>query len=148
RSAFIVMTSIATVSWFTVLGPLYTQADKTWLEKTIGAAYPAGDVLLLCALVGGMARGWIARRDPALAPLALGILLFSVSDSAFAYLTLHDAYQSGNPIDVGWSCGFLLVAYAAVRRRTRGSEASGPAVERRWAEAGRRWLPYALVLGI
>jgi hypothetical protein len=128
--AFIVMTSIATVSWFTVLGPLYAQADQTWLEKVIGAAYPAGDLLLLCALVGGMARGWIARRDPALLPLMLGIVLFSVSDSAFAYLTLHDAYQSGHPIDVGWSTGLLLVAYAAVRRSRHQSDASGSATSR------------------
>jgi signal transduction histidine kinase len=145
--AVIVMAGIATVSWFTVLGPVYARADKTWLETLIGLAYPAGDLLLMCALVGGMARGWIARRDPALAPLALGIVLFSIADSAFAYLTMSDSYQSGNPIDVGWSTGFLLIAYAAVRRWAQGASATGRAApQRRWLVATQRAAPYVLVL--
>ncbi|HEV8634098.1 MAG TPA: ATP-binding protein [Chloroflexota bacterium] len=147
--AVIVMTGIATVSWFAVLGPVYSQADKTWLETLIGLAYPAGDVLLMCALVGGMARGWIARRDPALIPLVLGIVLFSISDSAFAYLTMNDLYESGNPIDVGWSTGFLLVAYAAVRRWAQGSAAPGRALlARPWLVATQRAAPYVLVLAV
>jgi signal transduction histidine kinase len=147
--AVIVMAGIATVSWFAVLGPVFSQTDKTWLETLIGLAYPAGDVLLMCALVGGMARGWIARRDPALAPLVLGIVLFSISDSAFAYLTLNDLYASGNPIDVGWSTGFMLVAYAAVRRWAQGSAApERAATTRPWLAATQRAAPYVLVLAV
>src|SRR3712207_6470750 len=58
--AFIIMASIATVGWLTVLGPIYTRANATWAEKLIGLSYPAGDLLLLFALIGGVARGSIA----------------------------------------------------------------------------------------
>lgn len=118
--AMLIMVGIATVSWYAVLGPIYAEAEIGFTEKVIGLAYPAGDVLLMFALVSGVARGWIARRDPVLIPLVSGIVLFIVADLGFTYLTLHDAYASGNPIDIGWPLGFLLVSYAAVRRWVRG----------------------------
>ena len=61
------MACIATVSWFAVLGPIYVKADTSWEEKFFGLIYPAGDVLLLFGLIGGLARGWFARRNPVVA---------------------------------------------------------------------------------
>jgi signal transduction histidine kinase len=146
--AFIAMASIATVSWFAVLGPLYVQADQTWLEKAIGLAYPAGDLLYLFALVGGVARGWIVRRNPIVAPLLVGCGLFVMADLGFTYLTLHDAYASGSAIDIGWPLGVLFLTYAAVLRWSRGPTAGqdAPGPPRRWRGVARRYGLYGLVL--
>jgi diguanylate cyclase (GGDEF)-like protein/PAS domain S-box-containing protein len=149
--AFIVMACIATVSWFAVLGPIYVKADASWDEKFFGLIYPAGDVLLLFGLVGGLARGWFARRNPVVAPLMLGIGLFITADLGFAYLTVNQTYQSGSLIDLGWPLGFLFATYAAVLRWTRGEAAvrnDGPAETPRWLDSVLRLAPYPLVLGV
>ena len=150
--AALIMASIATVSWFAVLGPIFSQSDATLVEKAIGGAYPAGDVLLMFALIGGVARGWIGRRDPVVIPLVVGIGLFIFADFGFNYLTLHDAYVSGSPIDIGWPLGFLFVTYAALRRWAQGptfiigAESQAPAALR--PSALRQVAPYVLVLGV
>lgn len=150
--AMIIMASVATVSWFVVLGPVYSQADTTWAQKFIGLAYPAGDVILMCALVGGLLRGWINRRNPVLIPLVAGIVAFVIADFGFAFLTVHDDYASGSPIDIGWPLGFLLVSYATTVRWSRGatvSEAHHEATdEATWHAKVRTGVPYALVLGV
>ncbi|MGH2366569.1 MAG: putative bifunctional diguanylate cyclase/phosphodiesterase [Chloroflexota bacterium] len=151
--AVIVMASIAAVSWFVVLGPLYSKADVTGLEKLIGLAYPAGDVLYMFALVGGVARGWIARRNPIVLPLVLGISLFIVADLGYTFLTLHDAYESGSPIDLGWPLGILFLTYAAVARWSRGAmplgaATSSPTKLHPWLGLVQRFGLYALVFGV
>jgi diguanylate cyclase (GGDEF)-like protein/PAS domain S-box-containing protein len=149
--AFIVMACVATVSWFAVLGPIYVKADASWDEKFFGLVYPAGDVLLLFGLIGGLARGWFARRNPVVAPLMLGIGLFITADLGFAYLTVNQAYQSGSLIDLGWPLGFLFATYAAVLRLARGEAAvrnDGGAETPRWLDAFLRLAPYPLVLGV
>ena len=153
--ALIIMASIATVSWFFLLGPMYTQADATPAEKYIGLAYPLGDLILMFALVGGVARGWIARRSPVFILLVCGISAFVVADISFAYLTLHDAYLSGSPSDMGWPLGFLLVALAALQRWAKGEqEPAAPLQDTRGDKAspllGRlgQFAPYGLVLGV
>jgi diguanylate cyclase (GGDEF)-like protein/PAS domain S-box-containing protein len=149
--AFIVMACIATVSWFAVLGPIYVKADTSWEEKFFGLIYPAGDVLLLFGLIGGLARGWFARRNPVVAPLILGILLFITADLGFAALTVNDAYQSGSLIDLGWPLGFLFASYAAMLRWSRGAAAvhqSTPGQAPRWLDSVLRLAPYPLVLGV
>jgi len=149
--AFIVMACIATVSWFAVLGPIYVQADTSWEEKLFGLIYPAGDVLLLFGLIGGLARGWFARRDPVVVPLMVGILLFITADFGFAALTVNNAYQSGSLIDLGWPLGFLFATYAAVLRGTRGeakAQPSAPGLVPRWLDKVLRLAPYPLVLTV
>ncbi|HWO93796.1 MAG TPA: diguanylate cyclase, partial [Dehalococcoidia bacterium] len=42
--------------------------------------------------------------------------VFAAADLGFTYLTLQEVYLSGNPIDLGWPLGLLLIGYATVRR--------------------------------
>ena len=149
--AFIVMACVATVSWFAVLGPIYVKADVSWAEKFFGLVYPAGDVLLLFGFIGGLARGWFARRNPVVLPLMLGIGLFITADLGFATLTVNNTYQSGSLIDLGWPLGFLFATFAAVLRWTRGeatmrNDALGESS--RWFDTVLRLTPYPLVIGV
>jgi diguanylate cyclase (GGDEF)-like protein len=148
----IIMASIATFSWFAVLGPIYGQSDSSWLEKLIGLAYPGGDVILMCALIGGMSRGWIASRNPAVLLLIAGIISFIIADFGFAFLTIHNDYASGSPIDLGWPLGFLLVTFAVIMRWSRGPvsiarvTSSAPTPRRTQLQALAASVPYLLVL--
>jgi diguanylate cyclase (GGDEF)-like protein/PAS domain S-box-containing protein len=148
--AFIVMAALATVSWWAVLGPIYAKADAEVAEKVFGLLYPAGDVLLLFALIGGITRGWFARSNPVVAPLMIGIGLFITADLGFAFLTVNDAYQSGNVIDLGWPLGFMFAAYAAAQRLARGEAAmhAPDSEEAPRLERVLRLAPYPLVLGV
>ena len=151
--AFIAMFSIATFSWFTVLGPIASLEDKTWFEKAISFTYPAGDVLLLFALIGGLARGWLTGHGTVVLPLIAGITSFTIADMGFAYLTSTDAYQSGHLVDLGWGLGILLMVYAGVRACSQGIAQAAPVTGSAsplpsWLALGRRYLVYVLVVGV
>ena len=149
--AILIMASIATVSWYVLIGPIYTNSQAALLEKLIGLAYPASDLVLLFAVIGGIARGWASGRNPALLALVAGIILFIVADTGFAFLTLHDAYVSGNPIDLGWPLGLLLVSYAAVQRWSASEDLAPVAVptgEGPIRALLRQLAPYVLVMGV
>ena len=62
-----------------------SEAEVSWEAKFFGLLYPAGDLLLLFALIGGVARGWFAHRNPVVASLLVGIGLFIAADLGFAY---------------------------------------------------------------
>lgn len=146
--ALIVFAGFTTLAWITLLAPLYADHESTSLERTISLAYPLGDLALLTALVGGATRGWIGRRDPALLPLMLGICGLIAADVGFAWLTQHDAYGSGSPIDLGWPLGHMLVALAATRARLRPSAevALHAPSQQRWLTFVRLTAPYLSVL--
>lgn len=132
--------SLLCVSWVTVIGPLYEAGSESWLEMVIGLSYPLGDVALVSIVLIVAARADRGYRGSHLL-LGAGIVAFAVADSGFAYLTLRDAYVSGNPIDVGWAIGYGLMALAAYTYA-----GSRPSSEGRSAGGGvRLLLPYFAV---
>ena len=75
--------------------------------------------------------------------LGLGLGLNAVADSTFAYLTTVRSYDTENPVNVGWTLGYLLIGLAALRAVNSARQA--PEVEGeqvRWRTA----LPYVPVL--
>jgi two-component system cell cycle response regulator len=144
-----VMTAMATFSWYFVLGPTYIEADGTIFAKALGVAYPLWDlVLIYCLLLLSRHFGDIAQRRAG-SLLSLGLTIVVVTDSIFDYQTLHHTYATGGLLDLGWPVGYGLVGLGAVAMRlalagstNRGADTAGPARE------GRLWqalLPYALV---
>jgi len=110
----IVLGSVMALSWYFVLQPLYAQADTGWLAKAIGLAYPLGDLgIVFCALVI-MARSSGDRiLKTSMSFLVSGVIGLAFADTVFAYLTLHERYQTGSFNDPGWAFGWLLIGYAA-----------------------------------
>ncbi|MEI4274160.1 EAL domain-containing protein [Klenkia sp. LSe6-5] len=109
------MTSAAVglVSWETTLGAVV--AGNTGDDRLAGAllvAYPVLDVLLVVLGVLTLARATGDRVPIAL--VVLGVVAFSVADSAFAYVAAADAY-AGDLLDLGWVAGFGCIALAALR---------------------------------
>ncbi|MGN6332959.1 MAG: diguanylate cyclase domain-containing protein [Motilibacteraceae bacterium] len=151
----LVGTGLLTLSWLTVLGPVFHAGADSHLALVISVAYPVGDVL-----VGSLALLALSRtsqhRDVRLLLLAASPCAMAVADSAFAYLTSAGTYATGRLSDTGWLLAALLVVSAA-----HGAGASAPLVHRnpaaepatlrapvadgaRWRVLARRdvWLPY------
>jgi diguanylate cyclase (GGDEF)-like protein/PAS domain S-box-containing protein len=106
--------SLLVVSWSTVLGTVYRAGTGSLVADLISLAYPAGDVVIATMVVILAARAPRVARLP-LYLLAGGLLANLLADSGFAYLTATNKYGPGNPIDVGWMAGYLLIAVAALR---------------------------------
>jgi two-component system, cell cycle response regulator len=78
--------------------------------------YPLADLVLLALVVATVAAGgW--RPDRTWALLALGLVVFTVSDSVFLYQTAVGSYVAGTPVDLGWAAASVLVAWAAWQPR-------------------------------
>ena len=105
--------SLFIISWSTVLGAVYRAGTGKILNDLIGLAYPLSDVVIGTIVVILATRSRRASRLP-LFLLAGGLVANLVADSGFAYLTTTNTYGAGNPIDVGWVAGYLLIAIAAL----------------------------------
>lgn len=106
---------LALVGYFVVY-PLATE-DVSAAERAISVLYPVADVVLMIGpalfvlfMVRGLGAGKLARPWMA---VSAGAVLIALADSGYALLQLHDAYQSGSPVDMGWMLGFSLIAMGA-----------------------------------
>ncbi|HEY0493585.1 MAG TPA: diguanylate cyclase, partial [Candidatus Dormibacteraeota bacterium] len=115
--------SLLVVSWATVLGTVYRLGTGGVLAQMIGLAYPAGDVMVGTMILVLASRAARSMRLPLLL-LAGGLLANLLADSGFAFLTTTNSYGPGNPVDVGWVAGYLLVGIAAWRARSMSNAAS------------------------
>ena len=138
--ALIVGASLMFVAWATFLGELYRAGEGTVREQVIGLAYPVADVVVAAVAVFVVLRAPAGRRTT-IALMAAGLLSLAVADSAFAYLTLNDAYATGGAIDAAWDIGYLLIALAAIRH-----DPSGPRQERNDESRFGLVFPYAAVM--
>ena len=94
--------------------------------RTVTAAYPAGDVLLLAGLAGFFVTA--AWRTPTFVLLVMSLVAMLVADDV--YSVHRSTYVSGGVNDLGWLLSYILWATAALhpsmrelsrprRRRTR-----------------------------
>lgn len=106
--------SLLYLSWATVLGPVFElrgTGEMSYLLWTVNIIYPLGDVAVGAAaliLLGSVERG---RRVP-VALLAAGMLLLSIADST--YVAASTTYETGDPIDLAWITGLLLIGVAGL----------------------------------
>ncbi|MBI2170198.1 MAG: EAL domain-containing protein [Actinobacteria bacterium] len=117
--AFIMAGSFLFVGWAFVLGPAVRAANGDLLTDALSLAYPGGDVLLIAVALYVISRAAPGGRGPYVL-VAAGLVALGLADSGFTYLTLNDAYVTGNPIDVAWNLGFLFVGLGAARRLVKG----------------------------
>jgi len=133
--------------WQFVLRPTYQASDVSLLAKSVGAAYPAGDLVLFFGLFLVLYRSRGGRAGVVLAVFSAGLGVFMASDVAFAYLTLNDTYATGSIVDLGWPIGFLFMGYAGVVQGLWGPDDirdEGETVSAGW----RQSLPLGLLLVI
>ncbi|MHB8190114.1 MAG: diguanylate cyclase domain-containing protein [Ferrimicrobium sp.] len=125
------------LSWATVLGSVAHADVGGSLAFVVGLAYPVSDLVVVTVVVLMVTR---IRARGSLLLLAIGLGMFVIADSTFAYLTAVGSYTSGdNPLTLGWLVGFVLIGEAALRDR-----ASSEVEPTRTASNLSLLLPYLL----
>ncbi|MGH3062688.1 MAG: hypothetical protein ACRDNA_14890, partial [Gaiellaceae bacterium] len=110
--AAIVTVAAGVVAWAFLIEPYAADASLSLLERSLSAAYPLMDVLLLTLLVRLLfAPG---PPSPAFALLVSGVVCTIAADAAFAGLELSGGYTAGTWIDVVWLAGYLCTGAAAL----------------------------------
>jgi hypothetical protein len=107
----IVAIALTSTAWAFGLKSVWLSNSST---KILDLAYPVGDILIGTILILAIRRA-SGQQAGRMAFLLAGVALYSIADSAFAYLNAQGAFGAvGNVIDTGWFAGFLLIGLAAV----------------------------------
>jgi diguanylate cyclase (GGDEF)-like protein len=101
-----------------VYKPLLDHAHSTG-SAAVSAVYPAGDVVVLAALVAGAALTR-AKPLPVWTLLSAAFVTWFVGDVLYVLRVVADTYRIGGLLDSSWSLGFALMASAAAFARTAG----------------------------
>ena len=101
--------------------PADTNAGDVWLA----IIYPAADVAVMTAMITAVPSVAASRRTQSLYVVA-GFAAITVADIWFAALSTAGDYATGHPIDLGWACGFVLIATGAHRARAASAASANP----------------------
>ncbi|MDQ2905420.1 MAG: diguanylate cyclase [Chloroflexota bacterium] len=83
--------TICTLAWYFVLGPFMLQGHQAFFLKLLGAAYPFGDLVMLCCFLILTASSGRLQLRPATWLLLLGIASLIISDTINEYTTLQNS---------------------------------------------------------
>ncbi|ELY71500.1 sensor histidine kinase [Natrinema versiforme] len=142
----LVAVALLAISWQFVLEPMLTESAAGGATLWVSAAYPALDVVLgsVAFVVAAHARG--PRRVP-ITLIAVGIIVWAVGDSAFAYLSITGGYVYSE-FDVIWLAGNLIVALAALHPS---AATPPPEIDRRryaFRETVAPYAPFLLAMAV
>jgi hypothetical protein len=130
------------VSWATILGPIYAHSAAGFEQQFLSLVYPLGDVFVGTLVILALSRMAPAGRRP-FVYLGVGVLLNTVADSTFAYLTTVQNFDTSNPTDMGWTLGYILIGLGALRAM---APADGPTERTVQSTRWRMVLPYVPML--
>ena len=107
--------AMASVSAGFVVDAILGNASASFADTAVSIAYPVGD-LILVGLVAQYAavNGWRLGTTGAL--MAVAFVLWGVTDTSYAYQTIHGTYVAGGIVDGGWAIAWTLLGIAAWRK--------------------------------
>jgi diguanylate cyclase (GGDEF)-like protein/PAS domain S-box-containing protein len=115
--ALILTIGVGLLSWVFVIAPNIHLTGQTWLQTSVGVAYPLGDVFLLAALIRLAVDG--GRRTPAFWLLVSSIVCLLATDSAYNLALLKGTFNYQLSYDAGWIFYYLLWGAAALHPSMR-----------------------------
>jgi diguanylate cyclase (GGDEF)-like protein/PAS domain S-box-containing protein len=118
--ALILTIGVGLLSWVFLIAPNFHLADLSGWEKSIAAAYPLGDVLLLAGVIRLAVDA--GRRTPAFWLLVGSIVSLLAVDSAYNWALLKGTYDHQLIYDAGWIVYYLLWGAAALHPSMRSLE--------------------------
>ncbi|MEV4643169.1 EAL domain-containing protein [Actinoplanes sp. NPDC049548] len=140
--AAMIASSLLLISWLLVLDPMLDEG-AAGLTRAVSLGYPLSGVVLVTVVLHTLA---VLRRDNphagALTVVGVGMVVLGVSDSAYAYISVHHSYTSGGLLDTGWFVAFALVLLAARHPAKAVAVVDGPAEPRAFALL----VPYVPIL--
>src|SRR5205085_4707956 len=127
----IVALALTSTAWGFGLRTVY-ESQQPLTTKVLNLAYPVSDILIGTVLILAIRRATHQQKGR-MALLLVGVAAYSISDSAFSYLTAQGAFGSvGNVLDTGWFAGYLLIALAAIYPAARARLATKQAALDLW----------------
>lgn len=116
-----------TAKLFIILLPIIVSGVYTFLEYKqeqaadttffLGLAYiVGGTVILSAATLGAIVFKQGVLGIPWLV-LALGIVLSTIADVWYSYLSIYNQYTNWHAVNLLWSAGFLVMAYALYKHK-------------------------------
>ncbi len=118
--ALILTIGVGLLSWVFLIAPNIHLTDQTWLQTSVGAAYPLGDVLLLAGLIRLAVDA--GRRTLSFWLLVSSIVCLLATDSAYNLALLKGTYNHQLIYDAGWIFYYLLWGAAALHPSMRSLE--------------------------
>ncbi|MEX2622547.1 MAG: HAMP domain-containing sensor histidine kinase [Acidimicrobiia bacterium] len=107
--------ALAAIVWtFYLRDAIHLDPEAGLLESAINLAYPAGDLILLVALMILATRRSQLQFDGRLLFLSLGMLITALADMAYVSQTEADTYFDGGRLDALWLAGYGLFAATAL----------------------------------
>lgn len=108
----LILLVLITMTWG-LLYPIAVSYEVTAVEKILNLVYPVGDVALLYVgllvtsvyLGGRLGRAWLL--------ICIGFFVYAAADLAFSYLSWEEIYWSGNPLEILWLIGDIIVFWGA-----------------------------------
>src|SRR5437588_1841249 len=115
--ALILTIGIGLLSWVFLIAPNIHVTNQTWLQTSVGVAYPLGDVILLAGLIRLAVDA--GRRTPAFWLLVGSIVSLLTTDSAYNLALLKGTFNYQLSYDAGWIFYYLLWGAAALHPSMR-----------------------------
>lgn len=116
--AAIIATGLGLVWWVAVIGPLAADTSVPLLERLVGAAYPACDLVLLAVVARLLTRP--GRMTRSLALMTAGTAALMLADAAFQVVAAYAPDLEGL-ITVGWLAANTLWGAAALHPSAAGT---------------------------
>jgi diguanylate cyclase (GGDEF)-like protein/PAS domain S-box-containing protein len=124
--ALILTIGVGLLSWVFVIAPNIHVTGQTWLQTSVGVAYPLGDVFLLAGLIRLAVDS--GQRTLSFWLLVSSIVCLLTTDSAYNLALLKGTYNHQLVYDAGWIFYYLLWGAAALHpsMRTLEEQAKDP----------------------
>ena len=115
--ALILTIGVGLLSWVFVIAPNIHVTGQTWLQTSVGVAYPLGDVFLLAGLIRLAVDS--GQRTLSFWLLVGSIMCLLATDSAYNLALLKGTYNHQLIYDAGWILYYLLWGAAALHPSMR-----------------------------
>ena len=145
--------SLLVLDCIVITGGVLVMASGTVYQRILSSGDPASIGLptlvipALDLLLANVALLLFLRSSPAdrrqFGLIAAGFVMYTLSDLAFAVLTVEGTFAFGTPLDLGWIAGYLLIGLAAWYPRVEKVPDPG---SRETSDARDVMIVYAVVL--
>jgi diguanylate cyclase (GGDEF)-like protein len=104
--ALIISLGLATLGTAFFLQPVLPQFGSDFKASFLAVFYPVADLILVSVVLTSFLIQGFSRRGLL---LSAGILIFTVNDFFFLWLTVNSSYSIGGVVDTGWLVSILLI---------------------------------------
>jgi diguanylate cyclase (GGDEF)-like protein len=110
--------TVAAIAAAALFGPIVDVTGGSLATVATTMAYPLADFLMLAIIAATLV---LSGRAPlrSLVVLGAGLLVFSISDVLFLFLSSSGDYETGTPVSCGWIIGCAIMSFAPWTRAKR-----------------------------